>query len=218
MSDLAGYVDVLDGRGASVAFLDAGEGTAIEGVAFSPDGRLIAGTVTEFASPLASRVQLWDWEREELVGTLKTAGPVTLTFAPDGSTLAVGTFDGAVEVWDIETQERRLTFPASSGAVGDIAYSPDGTRIATAGEDGTARLFDAATGREQLVLRGHTYLVTGIAFSPDGSRLATAAPDGLVRVWTLDLDELIHMAETRVTRGLSDDECRQYLHQPDGCA
>ena len=66
-------------------------------------------------------------------------------------------------------QERWLRFPASSGAVGDIAYSPDGTRIATAGEDGTARLFDAATGEQQLVLRGHAYLVTGIAFSPDGN-------------------------------------------------
>ena len=43
VSDLAGYVDVLDGRGASVAFLDAGEGTAIEGVAFGPDGRFDRG-------------------------------------------------------------------------------------------------------------------------------------------------------------------------------
>jgi WD40 repeat protein len=61
-------------------------------------------------------------------------------------------------------------------------------------------------------------MTPGLAFSPDGDRLVTAAPDGLARVWTLDLDELIEIAEQRATRGLSDDECRQYLHQADGCA
>jgi hypothetical protein len=40
----------------------------------------------------------------------------------------------------------------------------------------------------------------------------------LVRVWALDLDVLIDIARTKVTRELTDDECRQYLHQEDGCA
>jgi hypothetical protein len=33
----------------------------------------------------------------------------------------------------------------------------------------------------------------------------------------LDLDELIRIAEGEVTRELTDDECRQYLHLPEGC-
>jgi WD40 repeat protein len=59
--------------------------------------------------------------------------------------------------------------------------------------------------------------VSGLAFSADGRRLVSAAPDGVVRVWTLDLDELIRIAEQEVTRELSDDECRQNLHREDGC-
>jgi hypothetical protein len=31
-------------------------------------------------------------------------------------------------------------------------------------------------------------------------------------VWALDLDELVAMAERGLTRNLTDDECRQYLH------
>jgi hypothetical protein len=37
-------------------------------------------------------------------------------------------------------------------------------------------------------------------------------------VWALDLDDLIPISREQATRGLTDDECRQYLHQVDGCA
>jgi len=46
----------------------------------------------------------------------------------------------------------------------------------------------------------------------DGSRLASVGADGTVRVWALDLDELVEVAERGLTRNLTDDECRQYLH------
>ena len=53
--------------------------------------------------------------------------------------------------------------------------------------------------------------MSDVVFSPDGSKLASAGP-GLVRVWALDLDDLIAIADTKVTRTLTDEECRQYLH------
>jgi WD40 repeat protein len=59
--------------------------------------------------------------------------------------------------------------------------------------------------------------VSSSAFSPDGTRLASLTYDGVVRVWTLDLDELVEIAQRRVTRDLTDAECRQYLHL-DTCA
>ncbi len=99
----------------------------------------------------------------------------------------------------------------------DIAYSPDGSTIATAGDDGTTRLFDAGKGTQLLVLRGHRLHVSGVAFSPDGTRLASASADATVRIWALDIDELIRIARENVTRALSDDECRQYLHLSSGC-
>jgi WD40 repeat protein len=51
-----------------------------------------------------------------------------------------------------------------------------------------------------------------VSFSPDGSRPATTAADGTVRIWALDLDQLVAIAERKVTRTLTDDECRRYLH------
>jgi WD40 repeat protein len=98
-----------------------------------------------------------------------------------------------------------------SGDITDVAFSPDGDTIATSGADGTVRLWATGTGVEQILLHGHTGPVSSVAFSPDGDRLVSVGV-GLARVWALDLDDLVDIAEGRVTRSLSDDECRQYLH------
>jgi WD40 repeat protein len=141
-----------------------------------------------------------------------------LAFDPTGETLALGRFDGFVDVFDVASGERLLRFPANEGPVNALAFSPDGDTIATGGEDRTIRLFAADDGEQQLILRGHRFLVSGLSFSADGTRIASASPDGVVRVWALDLDDLIAIARQEVTRELTDDECRQYLHLPDGCA
>ena len=207
-----GHVSVVDAAGRTVEAFTEKEPTSIEGISFSPDGRWIATAVASPESPNLYHVSLWDWRAGRVERTIDGIGATTVAFDPTGSRLAVGLFDGFVEVFTVANLERVDRFAAHSGAVGDLVFSPDGERIATAGEDATARVFDAATGEQQLVLRGHEYLVTGVAFSPDGTRLVSASPDGLVRVWTLDLDDLIRIADQKLTRGLSDDECRQYLH------
>lgn len=74
------------------------------------------------------------------------------------------------------------------------------------------RIWDPSTGEQQLVLRGRGGPISSIAFSGDGSRLASASVDGIVRVWALDLDELVDVAERGLTRTLTDDEYRLYLH------
>jgi WD40 repeat protein len=175
----------------------------------------LVATANHPRNPLEARVTLWDWQRGR-IEQIEGAGPGNaLAFAPSGASLALGRFDGFVDVLDTASGDRLLRFPA--GPVDAIAYAPDGKTIATGGDDGTVRLFDARTGEQLLVLRGHTYLVSGVSFSPDGRRLASASPDGVVRVWALDLDDLIRIARHELTRELSDDECRQYLHQPNGC-
>ena len=175
--------------------------------AFSPDGRSIVtgdhdGNVTVWNAATLEK------ERRFSVNTSVVAG---LAFGPNGLFVTAGE-DGTARVWDFDTGEERLTLRGHTARINQVAVSSDGARIATSSDDSTVRLWDSATGEEVLTLLGHSYLVSGVDFSPDGRLLATASPDGTAALHLLPIDELVELARGRVTRGLTDDECRQYLH------
>jgi WD40 repeat protein len=77
-------------------------------------------------------------------------------------------------------------------------------------------LFDVQTGEQLFTLDGEC-AVAGIDFSPDGSRLVTVDGCYTMKVWAHDIDDLLDLARQRVTRALTHEECRQYLHV-DRCA
>jgi len=181
-------------------------------VAFNPDGTRLAAGLND------GTAKVWDTAtgKELLVLRGHTGEVWGIDFSPDGKRLATASNDGTGIVWDAATGEALFTLRGHIGPVNSIAFSPDGSRLATAGQDGTAKVWDAATGQELLTFYGQTDAVVRVAFSSDGRRLLTASYNGMVRVYLLRIGDLMELAATRLTRGLTMAECQQYLHTSPG--
>ena len=71
------------------------------------------------------------------------------------------------------------------------------------------------TGERGMALQGHPNGVgaTRVAFSPRGKWLVSSSTDGTTRVYAVDVDDLVALAHSCLTRWLTAEECQQYLHQ-----
>jgi WD40 repeat protein/DNA-binding SARP family transcriptional activator len=201
----AGVVTVYDLAGNAVWALP--EHIAEGRLRFGPGGLLATGG--RHGSSPDDAIKIWDLRMQALVATIPSPGG-SIAFDRSGALLAT---DGEVlEIWNIERGELVAELPAPRADVNDLAFSPDGTRLAVASADGKVRLFDLGTGEEVLVLPVREGICCALAFNPDGSMLATRDSEGTVRVWALDIDDLLEIARSEVTRSLTDEECHRYLH------
>jgi WD40 repeat protein len=207
-------VVVVDRSGAEIAVVSDQPGHYITSVSFSPDGSLLAATSRPArGDPEKWNAAVWSWRAGTVEQTIQTTSEL-VAFDRTGTRLATTRFaENVVQIWDVRTGTLASTLSGHAAPITGLVYSHDGSMLASTSIDGTARLWDSGTGEQLQVLRAGGSRLGRAVFSPDDSMLATVGEDdGVVRVWALDLDDLIEIAHDRLTRGLTDLECRQYLH------
>jgi WD40 repeat protein/serine/threonine protein kinase len=165
-------------RGRAVCQVTMLPAVAINALALSPDGRLLAVTGSDGA------VRVWQLREGPLpapvVFRAHDGAAASAAFSADGRLLATTGADGLVRVWDAEApapEMRRLTRTRGPGRA---VFTPDGARLIGIADGDTApAVWDAVGGGQLPGPRGGQ---GPVAYSPDGRWMATGCPEG-IRIW-----------------------------------
>lgn len=107
----------------------------------------------------------------------------SVAVSPDGQTVATGSFDGSIKLWNLHSGGMESLLAGHFGAVWAVAISPDGQTLASASSDKTIKLWNIRTGELLETLNGHTGSVFSVAFSPNGKTLASVSEDKTIKLW-----------------------------------
>jgi len=185
----------------------------IQRIAISPDGKRIASANGDGA-------YVWDAATGRQLLTFSGHGvgirSSGIAFNPNGKWIASSGNDATIKVWDSETGGEIFTLIGHTGPTFSTAFSPDGQYLATSSVDRTVKVWKFPKAGEPvlepLTLYGNTGAVYRVAFSPDGTRIVSVGRDRVVHVYELNIEDLFAIANSRLTRQLTDEECKKYLH------
>lgn len=103
-----------------------------------------------------------------------------VALSPDETTLASGSDDRTIKLWDMKTGFEIRTLCKDMYVIHTLAFSPDGSMLASGGDD--IRLWNAKSGNTLRQIN-ITPFCHSLAFSPDGSMLAAACGDYAISIW-----------------------------------
>ena len=189
----------------------------ITGIAFSPDGRLLAAAEANSDVP---RVSLFDVRTGRLVKLIsppdRPRGWVQcVAFSPDQTKLVWGETSGEVALWDLTRDRLVFRETLHDHAVSDVTFSPDGQIMASGGDDGAVHLRRAADPRDVIQVlatgerqpvghRAFAGLPAGplpvgpihLAFTSDGATLIVGSgSSATISVWRVKNGELVRRIE-----------------------
>ncbi|QDQ96398.1 nSTAND1 domain-containing NTPase [Tomitella fengzijianii] len=160
-------------------------------VAFGPRAGLLA--VSDQSAKTVHLLDVADPAHPRPVARFDAANyPQSISFAPDGGTIAVATADNTVELWNITTPARpvlRTVLTGFTTYAQAVTFSPDGTLLAAGGADQTVREWDVSdidAPREIGALPDAGGAVYSLDYNGDGTRLVAATSSGTVRMWNVD--------------------------------
>lgn len=185
------------------------DGLVINRAVFNPENSWVATAVSD------GSVYIWTVDGELVQVIVAHDLPVhDLAFNQQGAYLATASDDGTAHLWDVtgEAAELLRTFTGHTGPILSVSFNRDGSRLATASNDRTTKLWNVNTGQAVRTLLDHTSTVLSVAYSPDGRSLATSSADTTAVIQEIaDLSQLFERGLSRRTRGLTVEECAQYL-------
>ena len=152
-------------------------GSAVQSVAWSPDGRLLA------TGDHAHRVSVWTREGRLLWrGEGHTARVWNVAWSPDGRRIASCSEDRTIRVWNAATGTETHRLEGHTGCVEGVSWSPEGGRLASGSHDKTGPNWNITTGAVILCCDSNESFAP-VEWSPDGGRIAAGDLGGKLWIW-----------------------------------
>lgn len=179
--------------------LDSGNSAPFGGHAQNVQRLLIARSTGQLISAgWDGAIHIWSLATLDLERSLQTGSAIErIVLSPDERTLAVGTWDQQLCLWDFASGERlaseRVARPGTpversmrwaGGSVQALCFTPDSRQVLCGVRDGNVVLLDARSGNRDWEYGGHERLIRSVAVAPDGGRIAIASRDRSVSLWS----------------------------------
>ena len=193
----------------------------VNSMAFSSDGRTVANGCQRNGESSAF-VRLWDVSTGTTLHMLEHPefAVSSVTFSPDGGTLASMATWGIIRLWDVSTGELIREIDGLSTA-GSLIFSPDGGTIASL--TNSIRLWDVSTGERVGQIYGENVHITNAAFSPCGGMIANvqhyvaySRPHTIMRVWDVSTGEHLRTLEAPTSNATTATNIVTIAFSPDG--
>ena len=200
-----------------------GHTRSVSSISFGADGSTLAtGSGHDDGTSGDKIIRIWNVHSGSLQSTFKV--PIgrwlnqynyrslidSVSYSPDGKTLASAGEDGTIRIWGAESDKLQATtfegfrgFPKGEPSLGHsdlglvIVSSPDGktlassSRVSYAHADATIQLWDAVTCKHKATLTTeHCETILSIAFSPDSRTVAGGDKNGTIYLWDVISAEL----------------------------
>jgi len=181
-------------------------GSEVQAMAFSPDGRVLAAGCRD------GIVRVWDVAKRELLLPLSghTAAVWSVTFTPDNKKLVSGSSDRTIRLWNVGSGQTEYSFTGHTDAVRGTVITPDGQTMISVSDDRTIRKWDLRARRSLPPIEAHNDSINAIALSPDGRAFATCSSDSTAKLWDLKSGRLL------LTTTVAGEQIRSLAFSPDG--
>ncbi|KAG1853188.1 WD40-repeat-containing domain protein [Suillus subalutaceus] len=140
--------------------------------------------------------RVWDLERSMHVGEEwkdKYESVKAMALSPDGKTMASGSSDGTVRLWNINTGKVIKEWTGYMEKVRSVCWSSDGGRVVSGSSDGTFRVQDVESGTTMIGPIKAGEWMNAVCYSPDAMKIATSGDT--LKIWDADTGELFKTFE-----------------------
>ena len=177
----------------------------VTGVAFSPDGLMVASRSSD------NIIRLWDVESGEVIKMVRAGGTVYgFAFSPREHAILIlfkprlDSSGSVVKELSLSTWLATFHFTVQ-GSVCHFAYSPDGCTLAAAFNTTTVSVWETRTAGRTQKFKNHDFktkkgLQSVVAIAPDGKMLASGSEDGTIWMWRVETQRMVYKLEAREKR------------------